>query len=72
MVDLQIFAPLYLEIFGRVDVLEAASTKETAFQRADFTLQLLMFVTVEKERRIFIIFFLSSFGQLVPAILILS
>ena len=38
--------------------------KETTLERADFTLQLLMFVTVEKERRMFIFFFLSSFCQL--------
>ena len=31
--------------------------KETTLKRADFTLQLLMFVTAEKERRMFIIFF---------------
>ena len=38
--------------------------KETILERADFALQLLMFVTAEKERRMFIIFFLSSFCQL--------
>ena len=38
--------------------------KETTLERADFTLQLLMFVTAEKERRMFTIFFLPSFGQL--------
>ena len=38
--------------------------KETILERADFNLQLLMFVTSEKERRMFIIFFLSSFYQL--------
>ena len=39
--------------------------KETTFQRADFALQLLMFVkNAEKERRIFTIFFLSIFCQL--------
>ena len=38
--------------------------KETKLERADFTLQLLMFVTAEKGRRMFIIFFLSSFCQL--------
>ena len=38
--------------------------KETTLERADFTLQLLMFVTAEKERRMFIIFFLSIFCQL--------
>ena len=38
--------------------------KETTLERADFTLQLLMFVTAEKEWQMFIIFFLSSFCQL--------
>ena len=38
--------------------------KETILERADFTLQLLMFVTAEKEREMFTIFFLSSFCQL--------
>ena len=37
--------------------------KETTLERVDFTLQLLMFVTAEKERRMFIIFFISSFCQ---------
>ena len=38
--------------------------KETTLERADFILQLLMFVTAEKEGQLFIIFFLSSFCQL--------
>ena len=38
--------------------------KETTLERADFTLQLSMFVTAEKERELFIFFFLSSFCQL--------
>ena len=38
--------------------------KETTLERADFTLQLLIFITAEKERELFIIFFLSSFCQL--------
>ena len=38
--------------------------KEALLERADFNLQLLMFVTEEKEREMFIIFFLSSFCQL--------
>ena len=38
--------------------------KETTLEIDDFTLQLLMFVTTEKEREMFIIFFLSSFCQL--------
>ena len=38
--------------------------KETTLERDDFTVQLLMFVTAEKEGRMFIIFFLSSFCQL--------
>ena len=41
-------------------------TKETVLERADFTLQLLMFVTAEKERRMFIIFFLSIFVSCCP------
>ena len=45
-------------------VCSLADTKETTLERADFTLQLLMFVTAEKERRMFTIFFLSSFCQL--------
>ena len=40
------------------------SCKETKLERADFTLQLLMFVTAEKERRMLKKFFLSSFCQL--------
>ena len=40
------------------------SPKETTLERADFTLQLLMFVTAEKERVMFIIFCLSIFCQL--------
>ena len=39
-------------------------SKEATLERADLTLQLLMFVTAEKERKLFIIFFLSSFCQL--------
>ena len=38
--------------------------KETTLARADLTLQLSMFVTAEKEGEMFIIFFLSSFCQL--------
>ena len=38
--------------------------KETTLERADFALQLFMFVTMEKERRMFIIFCLSIFCQL--------
>ena len=41
-----------------------AWAKETTLERADFALQLPMFVTAEKERDMFIIFFLSSFCQL--------
>ena len=39
-------------------------SKETTLERADFTLQLLMFVTAEKEGQMFIIVFLSIFCQL--------
>ena len=38
--------------------------KETTLERADFALQLSMFVTAEKEREMFIIFFLSIFCPL--------
>ena len=38
--------------------------KETTLERADFTLQLSMFVTAEKERRMFIFFFLPILCQL--------
>ena len=38
--------------------------KETTLERADFTLQLLMFISAEKEGQMFIVFFLSSFYQL--------
>ena len=38
--------------------------KETKLERADFTLQLSISVTAKKERRMFIIFFLLSFCQL--------
>ncbi len=40
--------------------------RETTLERVDFTLQLLKFVTEEKERRMFTIFFLSSFCQMLP------
>ena len=40
------------------------NSKETTLERADFTLQLLIFVTAEKEGQMFIIFFLPIFGQL--------
>ena len=43
---------------------KALEFKETTFQRADFALQLLMFVTEEKEGEMFIFFFLSIFCQL--------
>ena len=38
--------------------------KETTKERADFTVQLFMFVDAEKEEIMFIIFFLSIFRQL--------
>ena len=53
-----IFGALICQKLGR------ASLKETTLERADFTLQLFMFVTTEKERRMFTIFFLSSICQL--------
>ena len=50
---------------GRVNwLLEMAQyvcAKETTLERADFTLQLLMFLTEEKERRMFTIFFSLQF-----------
>ena len=44
--------------------LKYIESKETTLERADFTLQLLMFVTEEKGKEIFIVFFLSTFCQL--------
>ena len=38
--------------------------KETTLEKADFMFQPLIFVTAEKERRMFRIYFLSSFCQL--------
>ena len=38
--------------------------KEATLERADFTLQLLMFETAEKERVMFIILFFSGFCHL--------
>ena len=56
---------------GRIDILFPTlktviiGAKETTLERADsIILQLLIFVTVEMEREMFIIFFLSSFCQL--------
>ena len=44
-------------------------TKETTLERADFAIQLLLFVTVEKEEQMFTIFFLSIFlSAVVPAV----
>ena len=48
----------------KCELLLPVQPKETTLERADFALQLLMFVTEEKERRMFTIFFLSSFCQL--------
>ena len=45
-------------------IVDMMYTKETTLERADFTLQLLMFVTAKKEREMFTIFFLSSFCHL--------
>ena len=41
-----------------------ATTKETKLERTGFILQLLMFVTAKKETRMFTIFFLSRFCEL--------
>ena len=41
--------------------------KETTLESADITLQLLMFVTAEKERVKFMIFFLSIFCQMLSS-----
>ena len=49
---------------GFVFVSRVVPNKETTFERADFTLQLLMFVTIEKEREMYIIFYLSIFCKL--------
>ena len=43
---------------------EDVGYKETTLERADFTLQLLMFVTAEKEKVMLKIFFLSNFCQI--------
>ena len=53
-------------MFGRVkDQTERMlQAKETTLERADFALQLFMFVTAEKEGQMLIFFFLSSFCQL--------
>ena len=48
----------------RWQIADLGSTKETILERADFTHQLLMFVTAKKEREMFTIFFLSNFCQL--------
>ena len=42
-------------------------TKETPLERGDFTLQLSIFVTAEKEGQMFIIFFLCIFCQLLSS-----
>ena len=46
------------------NLLNQMLTKETALKRAAFALQLLMFVTAEKEGQMLIIFFLSILCQL--------
>ena len=69
---IRLFEALYnCVMFGRVhpalrrcDYCTLGEHKETKLERADFTLQLLMFVTAEKERVMFIIFLLSIFCQL--------
>ena len=50
----------------KTDFVRLVAVKETTLERADFTLQLLMFVTAEKERRMFIIFSLSIFVSCCP------
>ena len=52
---------------GRVAVIGVGYSKETTFQRADFTLQLSMFVTAEKEGKMLTIFFVSIFCHLLSA-----
>ena len=47
-----------------VEMASLLSSKKTTLERADFTLQLFMFVTAEKEREMFIITPFSSFCQL--------
>ena len=66
--DRKIFSALGLKIQFGFQICSLAEwiylSKETTLERADFTLQLLMFVTEEKERVMFIIFCLSIFCQL--------
>ena len=50
--------------FGTKINSDQTQTKETTLERADFTLKLLMFVTAEKERVMFIVFFLSILCEL--------
>ena len=58
IVDSQ-FPFIYLEDCSCQSSSQRGLVKETTLERADFTLQLLMFVTVKKKRYIFIVFFLS-------------
>ena len=65
--DLRIFRLWNCQTFTRAVAAAATTqdlTKETILERADFALQLLMFVTAEKGRIMFISFFLSIFCQL--------
>ena len=59
------FQPLLqASFFPPPPVINAGRTKETTFESADFALQLLMFVTAEKEGQMFIIFYLPIFCRL--------
>ena len=62
--QLFLFVPTDSSIFDHACLALKAELGLSTLERADFTLQLLMFVTVEKERDMFIIFFLSCFCQL--------
>ena len=58
------FFRLPLKFNPKKQILPEIGIKETALERADFTLQLSMFVTAEKEGHKFIILFLSILCQL--------
>ena len=57
----QTFPSRFLKTLNGRDFYPLARSKETTLERPDFTLQLLMFVTAEKEREMFSIFFLLPF-----------
>ena len=60
---------LFLQLLLLLLLFKMAYTKETTLERAAFALQLLIFVTAEKEGQMFIIIFLSIFfSAVVPAV----